>query len=413
MLKTNIVFMFFILLIIDNALILFEVSFLNITFFRLFLAFLILLYFVNCLKHQKIHFNKNLQIYNLFFYIWFFDIISSVLWAQDKYSVLSGIFYFLIYYIVMLCITKLVDEKMENRVVKILQFSAFIVLFLALIEYLDYFRFSNSRYYGITNHDLFLTSAYKAVTGPFHNENDFSLFLGFLFPFLIIGILKSKKSFKCLFLILTLFLTYLVYFNNSKLVLIMLVFQVFCFFIFIKWKKFSSSVKYLVSFFCVIFLIVTVIGVLIPYTIELVKASFNNSANIRLNLILTLKYSMLETHFLGAGIGNFKFVIDPNLYTGGIVNPHNWWVELMVEHGLLIFILYSIVFTSLIFNLYSVFKKSNGENLLALAIMITMLGTVIGALSPSSYFNFWPMWFWMGIGLAVINNSRKAKDMVK
>ena len=29
------------------------------------------------------------------------------------------------------------------------------------------------------------------------------------------------------------------------------------------------------------------------------------------------------------------------LYTGGIINMHNWWLEILVGYGIVIFILYS------------------------------------------------------------------------
>ena len=133
------------------------------------------------------------------------------------------------------------------------------------------------------------------------------------------------------------------------------------------------------------------------------------STFIRFNLLKNTKYVLEETNYLGSGITNFGYYLNPKLNFYGITNPHNWWVELLTENGVIIFIIILFVFIWISKEMIGIYRRNTGSNKeVYLALSATSIGFYIGALSPSSLFYFWPMWLFLGISLAAINIFKQA-----
>ena len=45
---------------------------------------------------------------------------------------------------------------------------------------------------------------------------------------------------------------------------------------------------------------------------------------------------------IGFGVGNAEYYMAnfAKYYTAGIINPHNWWLEILVDYGILVFVGY-------------------------------------------------------------------------
>jgi len=116
----------------------------------------------------------------------------------------------------------------------------------------------------------------------------------------------------------------------------------------------------------------------------------------------------LDSRLLGVGPGNADYHLRriPGLETA--YNLHNWWLEVLVNGGVLVFVGYVIFYASLLYALFRAATRS-GDGLLAFtatALFAALIGYTLGALAPSSAIHFTPMWIHFGLGLAVINLYR-------
>lgn len=116
----------------------------------------------------------------------------------------------------------------------------------------------------------------------------------------------------------------------------------------------------------------------------------------------------LDSRLLGVGPGNADYHLRriPGLETA--YSLHNWWLEVLVTGGVLVFVGYVIFYASLLYALFRAATRS-GDGLLAFtatALFAALIGYTLGALAPSSAIHFTPMWIHFGLGLAVINLYR-------
>jgi teichuronic acid biosynthesis protein TuaE len=116
----------------------------------------------------------------------------------------------------------------------------------------------------------------------------------------------------------------------------------------------------------------------------------------------------LDSRLLGVGPGNADYHLRriPGLETA--YSLHNWWLEVLVTGGVLVFVGYAIFYASLLYALFRAATRS-GDGLLAFtatALFAALIGYTLGALAPSSAIHFTPMWIHFGLGLAVINLYR-------
>ncbi|MCL6631854.1 MAG: glycosyltransferase [Alicyclobacillus herbarius] len=114
----------------------------------------------------------------------------------------------------------------------------------------------------------------------------------------------------------------------------------------------------------------------------------------RLNLIRNGIHFTLLSHGLGFGPGSFEYLMshDVGIYpTGGIINPHNFWVEVLSEYGV-------IVFCGLLFCLAAVFlaawrvrrdtpKTQVNVRAAAEVVLAGLPGYGFAAMEHSSYIN--------------------------
>jgi teichuronic acid biosynthesis protein TuaE len=115
------------------------------------------------------------------------------------------------------------------------------------------------------------------------------------------------------------------------------------------------------------------------------------------------------SRLLGVGPGNAEYHLRhmPGLET--VHNLHNWWLEVLVNGGIFIFVGYLSFYAYLVYNLFMVATKTKTMLIawVASALFAALLGYTLGSLSPSSAIHFTPMWIHFGLSLAVINLNRK------
>lgn len=119
--------------------------------------------------------------------------------------------------------------------------------------------------------------------------------------------------------------------------------------------------------------------------------------------------TLWDSHLLGVGPGNAEYHLRhvPGLERD--YNPHNWWMEVLVNGGVFVFVGYLLFYAALLYNLFRVAIKSRDTTLAyaATALFTALVGYTFGSLAPSSAIHFTPMWIHFGLSLAVINLCRK------
>jgi teichuronic acid biosynthesis protein TuaE len=258
-------------------------------------------------------------------------------------------------------------------------------------------------------------------TGTFHNQNDYATFLSLSTPFAL-SLLRYGSAFKLKSLGLVIFvfsLTLIVISSSRANILattITIGFALILFFL-------KSRRK---SFFLITVVIFILIAGFIPKIHELANLAIEQVSsikqqavnekfdgfNVRLNLARNCLTFCADTNFRGVGVGNVEYWMDnfQKYPTGGHVNPHNWWFELLAEFGVFIFLGYLLMYLSLLMGLWRSRKRLMNEQLMICdALILSMIAFSIGAISPSSVYAFLPHWLLLSMSLASLNVFRKSK----
>lgn len=139
----------------------------------------------------------------------------------------------------------------------------------------------------------------------------------------------------------------------------------------------------------------------------IIEGETGQSATVRKYLILNGLKFLQESHFMGVGAGNVEIHMDgaPKVNK---VNLHNWWAEVLVNFGVIIFVLYMALYFWMLWRLWKLASIKASPNISpvirwgAISSLAALTGYFIGGMAPSTAIHFTPMWILYGIGLAVI-----------
>lgn len=139
-----------------------------------------------------------------------------------------------------------------------------------------------------------------------------------------------------------------------------------------------------------------------------------DSVGIRTQLILNGLYALRATYGLGVGAGGSITVQrnSPSEQIGGIESMHNFWVELLVDGGVLFAALFFTWGAWLVWRLWHVGRTSSDTMLryLGQSLSLGCIGFLFAAIGPSSVIYMLPMWMVIGLALAVVWLNAEAKS---
>ena len=178
----------------------------------------------------------------------------------------------------------------------------------------------------------------KFASITFLNYNGYVRLLSYIVPFLLSSFLINRNRFSDF--ILFLFLVVIVFINGSRGGLFVLLIS---FILLIHYKYRQLYFKLIILFFLLsLFLIMNYVY---PYTFESI---ISRSQDIDVGELQTrpfLIYNSLrlffETHCMGVGAGNFKPSMDFT-YDIDTVPAHNFFLEILVQYGILVFVFFLI-----------------------------------------------------------------------
>lgn len=140
---------------------------------------------------------------------------------------------------------------------------------------------------------------------------------------------------------------------------------------------------------------------------EIIEGDTGQSATVRKYLILNGLYFLHKSHYIGVGPGNVEVYMEDAPKVNKI-NMHNWWGEVLVNFGIIIFIFYMSLYFWMLWRLWRLLdlKKSPQVSPLirwgSYAALSCLTGYFFGGMAPSTAIHYTPMWICYGIGLAVI-----------
>lgn len=379
----------------------YDVIVLNITLMRLIvfsLFFYIILYF---LSHKLIISKKVLYIF-FFIILWFSYGFIQLSWVKEFNPALKELYYFLVFIFLMVILVFFIRKQTDFYFVgKIIWFFTIILIFISMIEFITNFHLPVSRF---VIEERFSQINIKRATTIFYNENGFSLYLNLVFPiFLVFGLKKKSLIGSLINLSSVLFIIYIIFKNDSRLATITILVQLFSFIILN-----TKNIKKLIFTYIPIILTPLILfwNNIFSFLITIIDQINNNSGSafIRLNLYKNGLYALYKSNFLGVGPSGYQNNIYSNLfYTRNILDPHSWWIEILTNYGVFIFVFYVFMVIYILINFYKYYVES--QNKISEIFFLIWVGFLIGSNGTGVLFYFWPMWLLLGLSLAFINLS--------
>jgi teichuronic acid biosynthesis protein TuaE len=136
-------------------------------------------------------------------------------------------------------------------------------------------------------------------------------------------------------------------------------------------------------------------------------ANPTGSIGIRVNLIRNGAHFLIVTRGFGVAAGNFESWMRARaIYpTQNIVNAHGWFLEVIANYGIFIFVGYLVFYLGLIGQIYHVLLTHWNDQkmkIVGVALMGAMFAFSIASTSSSSMIAFRPQWLMFALGLAYV-----------
>ncbi len=254
-------------------------------------------------------------------------------------------------------------------------------------------------------------------TGVFGNPNDYATYLALSIPFAF-GVTAHAQQVSLRFLALLVALTafYLIVAAGSRANILAVFVEIAFLMIFLLDLKQRTMILALVA--------VVTIGLLslqpgmlrslldgIGFQLSsLVKRQHleMDSAGVRINLTKNGLAFVYSTAGFGVGAGNAEYWMSKfaEYDTGGIVNLHNWWLEVLVNYGILVFAAYVWLFSSVVRGLWRANRMAitKQHKMLSQALLVALVGFPLASISSSSIMAMAPHWFLFAFAMAFLNS---------
>ena len=347
--------------------------------------------------------------------LWFGWLTVALLWAPDK---TSGFRYLGVMFtmITLMAATALggTSRRRLKWLLALLAVAYLLIIAMSLVESVTGYRLPTSRLLTTTS-----SATDYAVTSVFHNQNDLATYLSLCWPFFICVFFFTRRfAWRALaFAAMAVGVAAFVHTGSRSSLVAVGIESLACLAFFR--RGFSRRTQ--------------AIGAIVAVALILGAAwlAFNNSSSpmlrqfrlqglennvqanqgsgeIRVNLTQTGLDSLGRFYLMGAGPGQAEVLVSESVAHAGIVNLHDWWLEVIVDGGMPAFVLHALLYFGLLAAMWRIAHHGTDHLLryLAAAVMLALTGFVIGALGPSSAISFAPMWIVWGLAIAVVIRQR-------
>ncbi|MDD3106305.1 MAG: O-antigen ligase family protein [Bacilli bacterium] len=378
----------------------------KLSLFRIDLILILLILF-SSFKHYKILvFKKSkfvsdfsisvfifILIYSIFSLLWVKDIS---LWTRAFYFITSGIVSMVLIYFLF------------NNINQILISLVLVFIILVIHNIIGWYEVITSNYLFIDNYNqIYYSSIQSRIPISFAgNPNDYALFLNFGIGTAII-LFKAKKSalFKFLIILVLISSIILLFLTLSRANILGFLFGLFVLLIVnIKNGRIITKTTLVILSFAIIFYLFTS-ELIQNYLSSILHFDFiqGSSELNRLGLIKNGLYFLKETFGFGTGLGNIEYWMShSSIYeTGGALNIHNWWMEILVQFGIGIFLLYIAFYINLLLTFLKSLRRKSVllETHISSGFVFILSAFLIASISSSS--NLYIEWLWIYWGIMV------------
>lgn len=441
-----------------------DLGFVNLYAYRLFL----LLAFTYLAVTKQISFpHQRPTRWLLYFMFWLLIYgLVSLFWIENQFFAMKQISYILwggLTFIVILSLCNKVHDSL--RVVKKSWLAAFVILaFFAIYEIGSGVHFSGTFTKNLEQYDS-IRSTFNSPFATFGNPNDYAAFLVFSLIFFLLRLARPNRIFPIVFIILTVFIIYytrsvismyavywvilaalfLIFFSNKQRILRLQLY--FTRKSFVKLKKNLIPLVYISFLFLFAFFysvssnpIVTPVengkvkfveveksklGVRILnekvsefYIVEretTVDPTQTESFAVRKNLILNGFDFAKESWFMGIGAGQFEHRIlsrKCSYPTMNNPNPHNFFIEVFSQYGVIPVALLGIFMLSIVVFLIKNFKQvySKNSSMESSLLFLTIPAYLLVSNAPSAFLSL-PM-NWIILTLIAYSAEKLMKNKV-
>lgn len=339
------------------------------------------------------------------------------------------------------------SEKRWDAIIKFLRITAVVLCVWSMVEILAGVYFpTSSRYWGgaVERADWMKfmlsrlgTDSVYLTTTFFFNVNDYSAFLALFLPLFYLDENRSRRENigrgVMLFLI-----TFILSVNDSNIVIIAIFLSMIIYTvmkngsrkfaggmlgILVAWYAIGSQL--LCSFLIAVKSALPIVdqGILKKYEDilfllgrdklallgEVVNAQLANAANgagslyVRIMITISSLKMTLKTKLMGVGPAGFTNYIKRHEKDSKLLDPHNWWMEIMAQYGVIVFVLYFLCTAVICIKIYLLYRQ-NGERRLLLFLCVA-LTFCIACVAPSSFLKFSYQWLIPSVGIVLLKYS--------
>ncbi len=376
-----------------------------------------LFFFVSKETKNKLRTGNN-YLYFQFLLFWLFYSIITLFWVRDLSAWIRSFYFLLCGSITSWFIGWYFSSKKDIiNALKVIEICALVFGLLGVYEIItgNYMFTSDEKAIFYETSDLTSTIGIRIPISVFFNPNNFAFFLLFaVYGSIALSRVKSTITGRLSSLVLVLFFLFLLFATQSRSGFIAFFLGVISL-IFLYLKQ--CSIKKF-SIFIIIGLIL--FAVITPWLIAnkglylelLTFDASSGSDQERINLIRNGLIFLVNSFFLGVGLGNIEYYMATYAFylTDQIIDIHNWWMEILVSSGVLVFSIYLIVYIKSILRLYrmSLLKKDKDIKHISTCFFCFLVASLIGTLGSSSLMPY--EWFWpiIAIVMTFVNLGTKS-----
>lgn len=366
-------------------------------------------------KLGKLSFSILLFLIYWILYGLFLTLISNYVNLKESIKELSTLVFGVLLIFSFMCVCSNPDDIYQC--ISISKKILWIILFIAIIEILTGWHLSTSCY----NDPEFIDSmlkiygyvpAVKSATGFQYGVNDFAAFIALFSPLFFIN-LRTKYFWInwigwgiCFIITLK---------NDAIISAISMIIGLVFYWIFKKHSRVIKKTPLIIGF------LITLISLLLIWRknillswnlssiVETVKVqlanrnTYGSSSNLRLQIYKDTLKSIINSKYIGMGPSSLQNYFQVYPSTSRLVDPHNLWLEIMSQYGIMIFLFYIIILLYLGVRLYRKYQSSSQPLYLAFASVLVIY--IFVSLAPSTFLGY--LYQWLGIAFCIVLLEKK------
>jgi len=350
-----------------------------------------IIFFINNYQLLKIN-HKNKKLLILFFYIWaLYALFQHIFLVNKPYSFQFLLVLLINCYIVILIIT---NSKCINDV---LYFNKAVIISLLINMIIAIWELRTGQHLVKLEGEQNIIYYSNKALATFGNGNDFATFLYFGIIAIFIDIIYNKKFIIFKIIIVFIAIILIIIINARGAIYGVVLLLAFWLFYYYTLRYINKSILIIFNIFAIINIFVIIIIILSTNLLESLIYKISSSSNInsdlyRLELIKGSLKIFYDSFFMGVGPGQSINILGMNI--------HNFFLEILAEYGIIIFI--GII--GLFFNIHLSFSKIKNVMLASLN-MAFVPSFVIISVSSSGANRIRATWIILAIIFSIINNK--------